>query len=423
MHLDRAKSARRDSNEPSNTPTESAMRFFRYRSFSSFSVLLLSVLYPMLYIVATQFGSPDGSIATDGITASLSVLVAIAAIRICHFEVSRRAKLAYMNWAVFFLANPLACLLYLFFEKQLLWWDVYAGVYRTQYVSAIYFFLLPASVIYGALSVVMRNAHPLRIYLISFVLVGALWLPTFAPYFQDARYLYSTQDVTDYRAIARALEKLKTTGNLEPSLGEISGNTSLRVVDKRGTWTELTGDVKTSRISEMLPFLEGDNHVPLIYKPLNKAQFKMSMLAIAAIVLYLLYGYVYDPPIPAYFDKLMLLMLPYSIFEAIHSYVFSLIVSKETYVAILEIGQLFSCVIMIALLWILRLRLRFVSSVEGKYYESSIRRNHQAITRWRDVVDNWVIRQFVNGSNLDRRFLIRSEQGKDAGIEAKHPIL
>src|SRR3990172_2148589 len=290
----------------------------------TFSLLILSMIYPALYLVAAQFGTRDGSQATDVITTSLSVLVAIVAIRICQFEADRKARLGYLNWAVFFLTEPIASLLYFIFEKQLLSWDVYAGVYRAQYGNAIYFFLLPASVIYGALIVVFRNPHPYKIYLATFVFVGALWLPTFAPYFQDARYLYSTQDVIDYRAIAGALEDLRSTGNLEPSIGEISRNTSLSAVNSRGKWTELMGDVKAKRVRELLPFLEGDNHAPLIYKPLNKAIFKMSILAIAAIVLYLLYAFIYDPPIPAYFDKLMLLMLPYSMFEAIHSYAFSI---------------------------------------------------------------------------------------------------
>jgi len=387
----------------------------------TFSLLILSMIYPALYLVAAQFGARLESQVSNGITLSLSVLIAIAAIRICQFEADRKVRLGYLNWAVFFLTEPIACLLYVIFEKELLSWDVYAGVYRSQYGNAIYFFLLPASVIYGTLIVVIRNMHPLRIYLITFVVVGALWLPTFAPYLQDARYLYTTQDVIDYRAIAGALEELRSAGNLEPSIGEISRNTSLSAVNSRGKWTELMGDVKAKRVRELLPFLEGDNHVPLIYRPLHTAIFKMSLLSIAMIVLYLLYAYTYDPPIPAYFDKQMLLMLPYSMFEAIHSYALSIANSKETFVTFSEVGQLFSCVILIAILWILRLRLQFVSSVEGKYYELSIRRDHRAITRWRDVVDNWVIRQFVNGSDLDRRFLIRGERREDAATNAKHP--
>jgi hypothetical protein len=406
---------------PLAPPTESPVKLLRDKTLSSLSVLLLSVLYPTLYLVATRFCSLDGSPATAGITLSLSVLVAIAGIRIFQQEADRKAKLVYMNWAAFFLANPVSYLLYLFFEKQLLRWDVYAGVYYSQYTYATYYFLLPASIVYGALIVVIGNPHPLRIYLITFVVVGALWLPTFAPYFQDARYLYSTQDVIDYRAIARTLEKLRSTGNLEPSVGEISRNTSLSAVDSGGPRTELAGDVKAKRISELLPFLEGDNHALLIYRPLYKATSKMSLLSTAVIVLYLFYAYRHDPPIPAYFDKLMLLMFPYCLFETIHSYVFSLSVSKETYLAMFQVGQLFSCVIMIGILWILKMRLQFVSSVEGKYYEFSIRRNHRAISRWRDVVDNWVIRQFVNGSDLDRRFLIRDERGDDADNDLRHP--
>lgn len=379
------------------------------RTYSLLSGLIALTVYPALYVVASRFSPRHEILVSNGITLSLSVFVAMAAIRLCQVESDRKTSLAYLNWTLLFLSNPILFLACLFFEKQLLSWDAFAGVYQYQYESAIYFFLLPLSVVYGALIVVARKARTSTIYLITFMVVGALWLPTFAPYFSDPRYLYSTQDVIDYKIIAEALEKLGRTGNHKPSVEEISQNTSLHVFDNRGTLTEMHGDLRMKRISELLPFLEGDNHIPLIYRPLNNARFQMSLLSIAAIVLYLLYTYRYDPPVPAYFDKLMMLMLLYSMVEAIHFYAYSDVISKTTFVATYEVGQLLSSVIMLLILAMFYLRYQFVSSVEGRYYELSMRKNHRKITRWRDVFDNWMIRQFIKDRDLSGRFLLRGD--------------
>jgi hypothetical protein len=55
------------------------------------------------------------------------------------------------------------------------------------------------------------------------------------------------------------------------------------------------------------------------------------------------------------------------------------------------------------------LRFQFLASVEGRYYESAIKRDQLLITRWRDIIDDWVIRKFIRGGDLSHRFLIREE--------------
>jgi hypothetical protein len=42
------------------------------------------------------------------------------------------------------------------------------------------------------------------------------------------------------------------------------------------------------------------------------------------------------------------------------------------------------------------LRLRFISSVQGEYYEAELQANPATVTRWRDWVDNLVLSHFFN---------------------------
>ena len=58
------------------------------------------------------------------------------------------------------------------------------------------------------------------------------------------------------------------------------------------------------------------------------------------------------------------------------------------------------------------LRLHFIKSVEGGYYERRLIEGPEGITRWRDAFDNWVVRQFMNQGELERRFLIQRNSNK-----------
>jgi hypothetical protein len=355
------------------------------------------------------YGMHEEKRIANSITSGLSCLLGLTGFWLFVFEPDRRTGLVFLNWAALFTACPLLSVNRLLMEKTLLAWDVFAGVYLYQYESAVYFFLLPFSVVYAVLNVILERTSGLRIYAITFLAVGGLWLVVFAPYFQNPRYLYTTQDVIHYRAIADALEKLKLAGIDTPNIIQISNETKLYISAERGQTKKLEGDGKEQKIVELLPYLEGDNHVSLILKPLNAARLYLSLFSIVIVVIYLVYSYRYDPPIPAYYDKVMMLMFPYCLLEAIHFYLFSGIVSIRTFLATYGLGQIFSSIVMGLLLAIFLMRLRFISSVEGKYYETRLLEDHRRITRWRDVIDSWFLRQFMNVSDLDRRFVIRGE--------------
>jgi hypothetical protein len=66
----------------------------------------------------------------------------------------------------------------------------------------------------------------------------------------------------------------------------------------------------------------------------------------------------------------VLLFFPFSIFEALHSYIFSTAHSTTTLLAFSELGQYCSAAVMLALAAVFFFRLNFILSPEGRFYEN-----------------------------------------------------
>jgi hypothetical protein len=288
-------------------------------------------------------------------------------------------------------------------------------VYNYQYNLAVYFFLLAFSVVYAVFSGVCQRMDTGKRYLLTATIVGGIWLFLFFPYLENPRYLYSTEDVLHYKAIDSALTSLARQGIQNPELEEISSRIELYVSDENGQKTRLEGTARKHGVAEFLPYMEGANYIPLIYRPLHQALVYLSLLCILFIVIFLAIHFLYDPPMPAYHEKLLYFLLLYCVFEAVHFQVFSRIHSYELLLAALAVGRYFSTGVMILFLALFSMRLRFILSIEGKYYESRLSLNSSRVTRWRDSLDNWVLRRFVNSNDLDRRFLVRHDAKNGQG--------
>jgi len=60
------------------------------------------------------------------------------------------------------------------------------------------------------------------------------------------------------------------------------------------------------------------------------------------------------------------------------------------------------------------LRLRFIKSVKGEFYENELASRPAGVMRWRDALDNLVIRHFLDPRLESRRVLAipRNSRGK-----------
>jgi len=104
-------------------------------------------------------------------------------------------------------------------------------------------------------------------------------------------------------------------------------------------------------------------------------------------------------------EKIVWCLLPYCGFEALHTFAFTRVTTVDLHDNIGDIGRYLSMSIMWIMLLLFSLRLRFLQTVEGDYYERRLSSDASRITRWRDAFDSWILQQFMNPGELDRRFL------------------
>jgi len=283
----------------------------------------------------------------------------------------------------------------------------------------LYYLMLSLSVIYLVLERIFRNVRIHQIYLATFLIAGSVWVFVFGPYIIDPKYSYATSEIRDFRAISTALNALRSDGIDTPTVSQISSIVKFEWM--RRPYVEVTEDTSKARIMEILPFLRGDDVCLLIMRPFWWSCFWMSLLCIPFIVVCILHQYRSDPPGGAYIEKIVWCLLLYCMFEVLHLYAYTRVTDWTKLGEIRDIGFYATTVVMFSLLFLLALRIRFINSIEGIYYERRLIADASHITRWRDAFDTWVLRQFMNPKELERRFLIQSKDNTTNGTTHERP--
>jgi ABC-type uncharacterized transport system involved in gliding motility auxiliary subunit len=82
--------------------------------------------------------------------------------------------------------------------------------------------------------------------------------------------------------------------------------------------------------------------------------------------------------------------------EIFHAWSYIHAIEWEQLLQIFVIGQYITIFILLLIAVFFGLRLRFVTSVAGEFYENELVHSAQHITRWRDWLDNIVLHYFFN---------------------------
>jgi len=122
----------------------------------------------------------------------------------------------------------------------------------------------------------------------------------------------------------------------------------------------------------------------------------MDALLIGFILLFFGYQYKKDPPQGAYVDKIMFLILLLQSMDILHNWGFIKSVEYGSFTELFAIGQYITVFAELMMILFFSLRLRFITSVQGEFYETELAANPHQISRWRDWVDNLVLSQFFN---------------------------
>jgi hypothetical protein len=326
---------------------------------------------------------------------SIALLVGIVSTFLIFYEPNKKNKFLFLNFAIFFL---LAIVSYTFnliaplLEKI----DQYSPFVIVQWVKGANYFALAFAVVYLVIDSLFRDLRIGLKYIGTALIVGVFFVFYFGDILIDPKYSYSTADIQDFRSVDHEYSALQNTNGKQPTAEDIAKQITLPAWRENQPVGKLFPQNNILRIKEILPYLNGENYIILLYKPINLYIIKMNVIACFFIILFFGYQYRKDPPQGAYVDKIMFLLLLYCSMEIFHAWSYIHAVEWEEFMELFVIGQYVSIFILLLIAMFFALRLRFVTSVAGEFYENELVHSAQHITRWRDWLDNIVLHYFFN---------------------------
>ena len=151
----------------------------------------------------------------------------------------------------------------------------------------------------------------------------------------------------------------------------------------------------------------------LLLAPLYRNVISMNMVCVGFILLFFGYQYRKDPPQGAYVEKIMFFLFLLCSMEMLHAWSFIKSVEWQSFFEMTIIGQYVSALILLVISVFFALRLHFIRSVKGEFYEVEIVSRPTGITRWRDWLDDLVIAHFFNRRAILGRLFVRNPETKE----------
>ncbi|MEX1138944.1 MAG: hypothetical protein WEB33_00920 [Bacteroidota bacterium] len=337
------------------------------------------------------------------------IVIGVVAFFIFLREPTVRGKMIFLNFAVFFLAS-LTGLLFPFIGKSFFSDNPFAGLYFDQYIMrGMVVFLLAFTVLYAVVDSVFSQFTILRKYIVTFIIVGGVFSYYYHPFFTDPRYLYKTPEIEDFRSVDRVVNDLKMEGNVNPTPSDIAERVTLNAWNANKPVGSLFREDNLARIAFILPYLNGNNYTMLLLKPLYKNVIFIDVLAIMFIIVFFGYQYKKDPPQGAYTEKILFLFLPLCSLDILHYLAYVSLQNYDVYFELYSIGQYLIIVNSLFLLIFFSLRLSFITSVKGEFYERELVLDSEHISRWRDGIDSLIVRHFLNPKTFHGRLFTPRE--------------
>jgi hypothetical protein len=365
------------------------------------SVIWLVLVTSVMGVFLFPHGStPLVTIITNLLFVTLFVLSLFIVIR----EKNWNNKAIFLNFTVFG-AYFLISGLYPLTGISLFTTSEYSRHFHYQYGTIYYHIFLLFAVVYLVIDMLFRQRRISIKYGLTVVIVAFISISYYGDFFENPKYLYDNPDINDFVAIDQANYSLIQENGEKPTVEEIASIVQLNAWKKGKAIGELYHTEKVNRVDEMIPFLEGQNYLVLLMRPLNKANVLINTFAILFIFLFFAYQYKKDPPQGAYVEKIMFLLLIFVSLDTFHSWAYVKSVQWQVFMEFLVIGQYLTMMVLSLLTIFFGLRLRFISTVQGEFYEQQLVSNPERITRWRDWVDNFVLSYIFNSQTLVGRLL------------------
>ena len=363
-------------------------------------VRIMLVWASALGLLLASFLLPHDDVEVVSVVSySLQLLLFIISLYMIRNETARKNKFIFVNFALVF-SLSIAFHLYYFVNPL-------TKLFMYQYVSfGAYFFFLALAITYVTVDTLFREFSVIRKYVITLAIVGGFFGYYYQPILLNPRYLYETEDVQDFKALDKAALDYKALHGVEASpeqLAEIVEMHSWKNGQRVGV---LYPSEELERVRELHPYLSGSNYNILLTKPIYLNSAYMCTLCLGFIILFFGYQYMKDPPQGAYIDKIMFMFLVFCSMETLHAWSFVKSLEWRTFYEMASVGQYLSIVVFCLIALFFCLRLRFITSAKGEFYEQELATSPSSVTRWRDWLDNLVIAHFFNRKAIAGRLFV-----------------
>lgn len=346
---------------------------------------------------------------------SVQWLLFIISIAIIRNEPNPKNKFIFANFAAFF-AISLLFHLYYFVGTSIFPNHPFAKAYFTQYVSqGAYFFLLALSIGYLTIDALFREFKVVHKYALVFVIVGGSFAYYYQGYLSNPDYAYTTPEINTWKVLDTHWREYKNKHGVEPPLEVLADITTLQSWRNNEPVGILFPSEKLNVVRDYYPYLEGDNYKILLARPLYINTIYMCVLCVGFILIFFGYQYMKDPPQGAYIDKIMFLFLIFTSMEVMHAWSFVKSVEWRMVYELASIGHAISLVILLLIVLFFALRLKFIRSIKGEFYEQEIFATPANVTRWRDALDDLVVAHFFNRKKIVGRLFVGSEDVASQG--------
>jgi hypothetical protein len=382
-------------------------------------VVLLWVAYLVLHFAALIFPHRPYA-APSAANAGLQFLLFL----LC-FEMARRDAKAFrpalVNLAILF---GFSTLLYLsiFVGSALLPKERYAPVYYHEYVNKFgYAVVLGMAIIYLLVDYTFQRWKAIAKYALTLSVLATVLVPLYLPYFKDPLQLYRTEEYSDYLDLQNARDTLLKKRGVEPAQGDLIQ----KVLTSRCQGSEMTQgsgfQEERGKLSKLMGYLAGSGALILFWKPLNLNSVYFNVALLGLIIVFYFFKFRRDQPFGAYLEKILFLLFLLCSLEVLHLWAYTRGTEDRLYYDIHEVGQYLTIVVLLSLVYVCSLRLRFVVSPVGKFYEKQILLEPEGISRWRDEIDGLVLKAFLQKMPFIGRLgvLETKEEGKTPIMEVK----
>lgn len=348
------------------------------------------------------------------ISYSLQLLLFIISVSIARNEPTGKNRIIFINFALFFGMAPL------FHVYNFIGFLVPPAtaqtvrMYFSQYVGlGAYFFLLALAIVYLTVDALFREFRTVQKYFLALAIVGGFFGYYYGAYFTDPRHIYKTEVALNWKELNTAYERYQEEFDLIPTATDLAAVTEMHSYQNGASVGVLYPEERLRRTVEIYPYMAGNNYIILCMAPLYRNIIYMNVLCVGFILLFFGYQYRKDPPQGAYIEKIVFFLLLFCSMEILHAWSFIKSVEWQTFFEMTSIGQYISASILLMISLFFALRLKFIRSVNGEFYEVEIVSRPTGITRWRDWLDDLVIAHFFNRRAILGRLFVKDPRTKE----------